>query len=75
MAENNYTVIRQSPDQYDFTTPGDPVLGTTVYFTTAAGNPGSVFVPNAHYNAATVKTMVSAKAKVIDAVGAITGPQ
>lgn len=75
MAGTNYVVTRQAPDQYDWTTPGDPVVGTYVYFETAGGNQGSVFVPNAHYNAATVKQMVSAKAKIIDAVGAITGPQ
>jgi hypothetical protein len=73
MAATTYTVISQSPDQYDFTAPGDPVLGTVVYFQTGLGNNGSVFVPQSRYNAATVKTMVSHRAKLIDEVGAITG--
>lgn len=66
-----YTVIRQVPDTYDFTVPGDPVLGVQIYFTTAAGNTGSVFVPEAKYTAVNAGNMIGAKAKLIDEVGAL----
>jgi len=70
---STYTVTRQAPDQYDFSAPGDPVIGTVVYFVTGDGNQGSVFVPNSQYRVATVRTMVAAKAKLIDEVAAIEG--
>jgi hypothetical protein len=73
MAAYTYTVTSQQPDQYDFSTPGNPVLGTIVYFQTGAGNTGSVFVPAVHYTVANVKTAVAAKAKLLDEVGGITG--
>jgi hypothetical protein len=72
MANTSYAVTRQATDTYDFTVPGDPVLGTQVYFSTGAGNVGSVFVPQTVYNAKTVATMVQAQANVIDAVGALS---
>lgn len=68
-----YTVTRQEPDSYDFTVPGNPVLGTIVYFTTGEGNQGSVFLPAAQYTVANVRKQVEAKAKLIDNVGNITG--
>jgi hypothetical protein len=68
-----YTVTSQSPDTYDFTTPGNPVLGVQVYFTTGEGNRGSVFVPQARYTINNIKTLVAAAARDMDAVGAITG--
>jgi hypothetical protein len=64
-----YTVIRQVPDTYDFTVPGDPVLGVTIYFTTAAGNQGSVFVAEVKYNPHNVAAMIGAKAKLVDTIG------
>jgi hypothetical protein len=73
MASTTYTVTRQAPDQYDFSAPGDPVLGTVVFFSTGEGNNGSVFVPASRYNPATVRTMVAHAAKLLDEVGAITG--
>jgi hypothetical protein len=73
MAAGTYTVTSQVPDTYDFTAPGNPVLGTQVYFTTGEGNRGSVFVPQARYTINTVKTLVGAAAKDLDAVGSISG--
>jgi hypothetical protein len=66
-----YTVIRQVPDTYDFTVPGDPVLGVQIYFTTAAGNQGSVFIPESKYTAVNASNMIGSKAKLIDEVGAL----
>jgi len=73
MAAGSYTVTSQATDQYDFTAPGNPVLGTIVYFTTGEGNSGSVFVPQARYTAANVHKLVAGAAKSLDEVGAITG--
>jgi len=73
MAGGSYTVTSQATDQYDFAAPGNPVVGTVVYFTTGEGNSGSVFVPQARYAAAVVHTLVAAAAKEIDAVGSVKG--
>jgi hypothetical protein len=73
MAQTTYTVTSQQPDQYDFTNPGNPVLGTIVYFTTGEGNTGTVFVPAARYKVDVVRTMVAHAAKLLDQVGSIAG--
>lgn len=49
------------------------VRGVEVSFTTTKGNSGSVFIPEDQYNPDNVKAQVSAKAALMDAVGAITG--
>ncbi len=72
MASSTWLVTRQVPDQYDFTAPGDPVLGTIVHFQTGEGNDGSVFVAYAHYTVVNVRRMIAARAAVIDAVGALS---
>ena len=51
---------------------GTLVQGMTITFTTGTGTTGSVFVPLAQYNAATVKAMIAAQAAKIDAVAALT---
>lgn len=73
MPATTYTVTRQVPDTYDFTVPGDPVLGVQVYFTTGGGNTGSVFIPHAKYNGEHVRAAVAAHAKLIDDIGGIRG--
>jgi hypothetical protein len=73
MPPTTYTVTRQTPDTYDFTVPGDPVLGTTVYFRTGGGNDGSVFIPANLYNGTHVRAAVAAKARLIDDISGITG--
>ena len=70
---STYTVIRQQPDQYDFTNPANPVAGTLVIFQTSEGNEGTVFVPATRYTVKNVRTMVAAKAKLIDEIGALEG--
>lgn len=72
MAELSWVVVRQDPDQYDFTAPGNPVLGVIVHFQTGEGNDGSVFVDYHHYNAATVRRMIHARAEIIDEIGRLT---
>jgi hypothetical protein len=68
-----YTITRQATDQYNFDTPGNPVLGTQVYFTTGEGNQGSVFIPQAQYKETVIHTMVASYAKALDTVGKMTG--
>lgn len=60
------------PDQYDFNSGGTPVLGHQVSFITGAGNRGSVFVPNDHYNPQAVKTLVHGHAVTVDTVASLT---
>lgn len=45
----SWVVTRQEPDQVSYVTPGDPVYGVNVFFQTAMGNNGVVFVPYIHY--------------------------
>lgn len=72
MADTAWVVVRQDQDQYDFTAPGNPVLGAIVHFETAEGNSGSVFVAYNHYNIKTVRQMVHARAAIIDDIGRLT---
>ena len=67
-----WRVTADTPDQYDFDTGGSPVIGHRVAFITGEGNRGSVFVPNDHYNAAAVKTLVHAQAVTADSVASLT---
>lgn len=70
-----WIVTSQQPDQYDFTAPGNPVLGTVIFFSTAAGNNGSLFVPQSVYgNLKHVKSLIAAKVRQVDEVGALAGP-
>lgn len=64
-------ITGQDPDQYDFTNPATPVLGTVVRFQTAEGNNGSVFVAHNRYNVKNVRLAVSAAAKLLDEVAAL----
>lgn len=66
---SGWTVVSQVTDQIINTNAGQSVVGTYVYFITGDGNEGTVFVPDVHYNAKTVATMIEAKADVLDEVG------
>lgn len=68
-----WQVTGDTPDQYQFDNPGNPVLGHVIAFTTGEGNKGSVFVPNDHYSAAKVKTLVAAQAAIVDEVRNLSG--
>lgn len=48
------------------------VDGYDVYFTTAGGHAGSVFVPMARYTTDNVAAAVAAQAELLDAVGNLT---
>lgn len=66
---SGWTVTAQVTDQIVNTNAGQTVVGAYVYFITGDGNEGSVFIPDTHYNAATVKAAVEAKAALLDEVG------
>lgn len=62
-----WIVTRQEPDQVSFSLPGEPVYGVNVYFLTAIGNRGVVFVPDDRYHdLRNTHRMISAKAKIAD---------
>jgi len=69
----SYKIIDQQPGQYDFTNPGNPVLGTIVTFMTSDGNSDTVFIPANRYTIANVRKAAAAKAKLVDEIGQIEG--
>lgn len=71
MANTGWTVTSQSSDQVQVTPAGQAITGVIVYFTSSEGNHGSVFVPDNHYNAATVRKMVQARANLLDEIGSL----
>jgi hypothetical protein len=50
---------------------GTATRGYLVYFTTALGNSGSVFVPFGSYSPPNVKAIVDERAALVDAVSAL----
>lgn len=52
---------------------GDFADGVTVYFTTANGHTGSVFVPKSIYTVARARELVGQAATAMDQIGALTG--
>jgi len=68
----SWTITGQAPDQFEFDGAGNPVSGYRVSFLTGNGNKGSVFVPEVHYEAATVRRLVAAQANRMDEVGSLS---
>lgn len=66
-----WQVTGDTPEVYDTTSAGNPVVGHQITFLTGAGNRGSVFVPNDHYNVRSVKNLVHAQAVIADEVAAL----
>lgn len=64
-----WTVTSQVTDQVRVTDAGQTVTGTQIYFITAEGNRGSVFVTDDHYSAAEARKAIAAKAAIVDEVG------
>ena len=67
-----WTITGDLPDQYSTTSSATPVLGHVISFITASGHRGSVFVPDDHYVAATVKHMVQVKADLTDEINSLS---
>lgn len=51
---------------------GTATRGYLVYFTTAMGNSGSVFVPFGQYSPANVRAIVDERAALVDSVSTLT---
>lgn len=68
-----WTVTGDTPDQFEYAGGRDPVPGHYITFSTGEGNRGSVFVPDDHYNTASVRKIVAAKARVVDEIAILTG--
>lgn len=64
-----WVVTRQEPDQVSFTAPGDPVYGVNVFFQTAIGNSGVVFIPYTHYgDIRAIHAAIGVQARIADSV-------
>lgn len=68
----SWKVTSDTPDQYDFDAAGAPVIGHVIRFQTGTGATGSVFVPEAHYNANSVRALVAGKANTADEIAALS---
>lgn len=60
--------ITTQQETTDLDEQGRAVLGYRVYFRTAAGNTGSVFVPQSRYNLINVRAQITPLAQQLDAV-------
>lgn len=70
MPGTGWTVTGQATDQIQQTDAGQVIEGVNVYFVTAEGNTGYVFVPNTHYhNTKIVHDMIRKQAAQMDTIG------
>lgn len=69
---SGWAVTDQAADQVIITPAGQPVTGTYVYFATAHGNQGSVFMDDPHYTEKNTHTAVNARAELMDRIGQLT---
>jgi hypothetical protein len=69
MASQGWVVTGQVSDVPVPTQAGQTIVGVQVYFTTADGNEGSVFIANAHYSVAKVRAAIKRQAALLDEVG------
>ena len=68
-----WVVTRQEPDAVSYATPGEPVYGVNIYFQTAAGNSGTIFVPYIHYpDVKATHAALARAARLADQVSALT---
>jgi hypothetical protein len=70
---NTWQVTSQATGQVTIGQAGQVVEGVIVYFVTADGNEGSVFVANNQYNPQTVRALVAEQATRMDEVGRLAG--
>jgi hypothetical protein len=66
-----WTVTRVEPDQVNFDMPGDPQYGIHVYFATAKGNQGVVFIANGHIQPKLIHGVLAQKARLLDEVASL----
>ena len=63
----DYTIVAQH-NTIGFNTQGNAVAGWQIDYSTPNGNTGSIFVPNAQYNLATVKELIEAQVQTMAAI-------
>lgn len=68
----SWRVTGDQPGQFDFDGAGTPIEGHRVSFVTGAGSSGYVFVPEAHYNPASVRALIAAKAATADEIASLS---
>lgn len=71
-AATQWSVTGQT-EQTQINPGGNPVRGVQVFYQTAAGHTGSVFVPYAQYTAENVKNLVGTAAAKMDRIGGLSG--
>lgn len=69
---NSGWIVTGQTEQTQIGRAGNFVPGFTVYFTTAAGHSGSVFVENTRYTPQNVTADIHMRADVMDAVGSLS---
>lgn len=72
MASAGWAVTSQLTDQIENTQSGQTLVGVRIFFLTADGNEGSVFVPNVHYAAKHVHALINKQADLIDDIGRLS---
>jgi hypothetical protein len=68
---STWRVTGDAPDAYEFDGAGNAVPGHAISFVTGEGFKGSVFVPNEHYNATTVRNLIAKQAAVVDDINSL----
>ncbi len=68
----SWHVTADLPGQFDFDAAGNPIDGHRISFMTGEGATGTVFVPEAHYNAASVRALINPKAAEADKIRVLT---
>lgn len=69
---NSGWIITGQTEQTQMGRAGNFVPGFVVYFTTANGHSGSIFVENSRYTPENVKADVNLRADMMDSVGSLT---
>jgi len=65
-------VVTGQQEQVEFNQQGQMQHGVKISFQTGEGHTGTVFVPQAQYNPDMVRSLVAAKAQLMDQVGALS---
>lgn len=66
-----WRITSQVADQTRNDNAGNTLVGSLIYFTTGGGNDGVVFVPDNMLTVKHIKTVVQAKANLMDEIGAL----
>lgn len=67
----SWRVTGDQGGQFKWSPAGNPVEGHNIEFVTGNNNAGTVFVPDQHYNPASVKVLIQAEANTVDEIAAL----